>query len=178
MPNRAARQRGMVLGQVPAGFSSAMLEQQGEDLDESLEGDAAVSAARAAERMERLKWIQEQRLLEVEKAQKEQEEQQALGEARLEASNAGRPGAPIRRFNSRSAPALAAFSRQLSTMAQASAPKPGAAAKAGRVETAGTAPAEGAAAGSAGRWRKIGAAVSGLRCDLDLCALPLSRPSV
>jgi hypothetical protein len=168
VPNRAARQRGMVLGQVPAGFSSAMLEQQGEDLDEGLEGDAAVSAARAAERMERLKWIQEQRLLEVEKAQKELEEQEALAEARAEGVNVSRPGAPIRRFNSRSAPALAAFSRQLSTMAQTSAPKPGATVEAGVGETAG---AEGAAAGSsARRWRKIGAAVSILRCNFDLCA--------
>jgi hypothetical protein len=110
VPNRSARYRGMSLGQVPAGFSTATQQAFDDDLDELPEGDAAAMAARAAARMERLRWIAERKQLEAEQAQLESEEQAAAMDIRVEADGA----APVRRFNSRAAPSLAAFSRQLS----------------------------------------------------------------
>ena len=125
VPNRAARQRGMALGQVPVGFSGAMLENQDDELEEGQEGDAAASAARAAERVERIKWLQEQKQRDLEKAQLELEEleaKEATNHTRTEADLSSR--STIRRVNSRTGPTLAAFGRQLSGVFQGSGQKP------------------------------------------------------
>ena len=164
VPNRAARQRGLAFGQVPAGFSSASQGQQGEDMEEGLEGDAAIIAARAAERMERLKWIQEQRQVEFEKAQKEREEQEATSGATAGSSI---PAAGLRRAISRSVPSLAVFSRQLSATIQSAPPnaKPNSAAETGSGDgvAAGADPKGLGTGAGARRWRKLNAAFSLMR---------------
>lgn len=160
VPNRAARQRGMTLGQVPAGFTGAMMQNEDDDFEDGVEGDTALSAARAAERMERLKWIQERKQLEVEQAQQEQQEHEAEVDTRVETDGTSRVAAPIRRFNSRAAPALAAFSRQLSGVKPSAVPKINTEAEAGADGGEEVDPATGAA-GGAKRWRnKVNAATA------------------
>ena len=180
VPNRAARQRGMALGQVPVGFSGAMLQNQDDELEDGQEGDAAASAARAAERVERIKWLQEQKQRDLEKAQLELEEleaKEATNHTRTDADLSSR--STIRRVNSRTGPSLAAFGRQLSGVFQGSGQKPkvalGDAAVAegkGRVAADGggggneTAVAEvevvegGDGASTARHWRKVNTMVS------------------
>ena len=155
VPNRAARKRGMPLGHVPAGFSGAMAASQDDDLDDGLSGD--VGADRAAERLERLKWLQERRQLEVEQAQQDLQEQDADAvEHRADADGATR--APIRRFHSRTAPALVAFSRQLSGVNPNGAPKAPAAASAGGDTVEEVNEAVSTETGDAAkRWRKLNA---------------------
>jgi len=170
VPNRAARQRGMALGQVPVGFTGAMMQNEDDDFEDAADGDTTMSAAHAAERMERLKWIQGRKQLENEQAQQEQEKNDAEVDIRVETDGTSRGAAPIRRFNSRSAPALSAFSRQLSGVKPSAAPK---------IEIGGEegedADPVAAAAGGAKRWRKVSNAFSLTRslswpfCALVLC---------
>ncbi len=159
VPNRAARQRGMAFGQVPAGFSGAMIATQDDDLEDGQEGDAGVNQALVTARLERLKWLAERKQLEVQQAQEEQEQQEAeVVDPRVEADGANR--ATIRRNVSRSVPTLLAFSRQLSGVNPSAAPKANAESPAGgeggdaAVEQA--AADKGAGAG-ARRWRKVNA---------------------
>lgn len=164
VPNRAARQRGMALGQVPVGFSGAMLQSQEDELEEGLERDPATQAARAAERIERLKWLQERKQLEVEQAQAEIEQEQEGAEAdtRVEADASSR--ATIRRHNSRAGPSLSAFSRQLSRVYPAAAPRAAAAdAEAGGGDVKESEERAQGADNGARRWRRVNAAVSLLR---------------
>jgi hypothetical protein len=153
VPNRAARQRGMALGQVPAGFSGAMIASQEDGFEDGQEGDAGADQALALARMERLKWLAERKQLEVQQAQQEQEQQEAEV---VEADGSSRT--TIRRGNSRAAPALLAFSRQLSGVNPSAAPKANAEAPAGGESE--DAPAEKVAedtGAGAKRWRKVNA---------------------
>jgi hypothetical protein len=159
VPNRAARQRGKGLVQVPSGFSGAMIATQDDDLEDGQEGDAGVNQALATARLERLKWLAERKQLEVQQAQEEQEQQEAeVVEPRVEPDGANR--ATIRRNVSRSVPTLLAFSRQLSGVNPSAAPKANAEASAGG--EGGDAAVEQAAAdkeagAGARRWRKVNA---------------------
>jgi hypothetical protein len=164
VPNRAARQRGMALGQVPVGFSGAMLQSQEDELEEGMEGDPATQAARAAERIERLKWLQERKQLEVEEAQAEieQEQEGAEADARVDADTSSR--ATIRRHNSRAGPSLSAFSRQLSGVYPATSSKAAAAgAEAGGGDSKESGDGVHGAGNGASRWRKVNSVVSLLR---------------
>ena len=102
------------------------------------------------------------------KAQKEQEEQEAIADARFDAAGSSRPAAAVRRSVSRSVPALAAFTRQLSTTIQSAVPRPNSAVDnhlgEGVAEHAagGDPKADGSGAG-AKRWRKVSAAFSLMR---------------
>lgn len=136
------------------------MQNEDDDFEDGVEGDTALSAARAAERMERLKWIQERKQLEVEQAQQEQQEHEAEVDTRVETDGTSRVAAPIRRFNSRAAPALAAFSRQLSGVKPSAVPKINTEAEAGADGGEEVDPATGAA-GGAKRWRnKVNAATA------------------
>jgi hypothetical protein len=159
VPNRAARQRGMGIGQVSVGFPGAMIPTQEDDLEDGQEGDAGVNQALATRRLERLKWLAERKQLEVQQAQEEQDQQEAeVVEPRVEPDGANRT--TIRRNVSRSVPALLAFSRQLSGVNPSAAPKATAETPAGgeggdaAVEQA--AADKGAGAG-ARQWRKVNA---------------------
>lgn len=164
VPNRAARQRGMAFGQVPAGFSGAMIATQDDDFEDGQEGDAGVNQALAAARLERFKWLAERKQLEVQQAQEEQEQQEAeVVDSRVEADGANR--ATIRRNVSRSVPTLLAFSRQLSGV-NPSAANPSAAIKAIDEAPAGgeggdtiveKGDADKGAGAGARRWRKVNA---------------------